>query len=382
VPDDSLLRLVFLPPENFYSNQEPKLAFEEVLTYVRNNGPKPRYKSNQLVFIAPDFGSLSRLRDCIRTALAWNSIVEDVNTGRLNIDRLQEQQAKKEFQTAEDVLPRVARECYKWILCPVMMSPTERQPSVEFFPLNTGGSSFGTTIEHVCQENELIITTWSPIHLRNKLKDLYWKDGKTTVSAMQVWDDMQRYLFLPRMKNRSVLEQTIIKGGSSKDFFGTAYAQNGEEYEGFKFGDSNIQFDDTLLLIDPDVAKKYEASRPLPMNEPEVGYRGESGTGTTSPGTIPAGGGAPPLPGSTPGATPTAKAHAFYGSVEVNASTAKIRMVQLAEEIINVLASDPNASLKITVEINAEFPSGASDQIKRAVSENAKSLGFKNKTWE
>jgi len=47
-----------------------------------------------------------------------------------------------------------------------------------------------------------------------------------------------------------------------------------------------------------------------------------------------------------------------------------------------MVPQDPNASLKITVEINAEFPSGASDQIKRAVSENAKSLGFKNKTWE
>jgi hypothetical protein len=383
VPDDSLLRLVFLPPEKFYSKQESKLAFEEVLTYVRNNGSKPRYKSNQLVFIAPDFGSLSRLRDCIRTALAWNSIVEDVNTGRLNIDRLQEQQAKKEFQTAEEVLPRVARECYKWILCPVMMSPTDRQPLVEVFPLNTGGSSFGTAIEHVCQENELIITTWSPIHLRNKLKDLYWKDGKATISAMQLWEDMQRYLFMPRMKNRSVLEQTIMKGAGSKDFFGTAYAQNGEEFEGFKFGDSNVQFDDTLLLIDPEVAKKYEASKPLTVKEPEAGYSsGESGTGTTTTDPIPAGGGVEPTPGSTSGTTQTAKVHSFYGSVEVNAATAKMRMVQLAEEVINVLASDPNASLKITVEINAEFPSGVSDQIKRAVSENAKSLGFKNKTWE
>jgi hypothetical protein len=37
----------------------------------------------------------------------------------------------------------------------------------------------------------------------------------------------------------------------------------------------------------------------------------------------------------------------------------------------------PQAELKITVEINAAFPNGATDQIKRAVSENAKSLGFK-----
>ena len=57
-------------------------------------------------------------------------------------------------------------------------------------------------------------------------------------------------------------------------------------------------------------------------------------------------------------------------------------MVQIAEEIVNVLASDPNATVKVSVEISAEYPAGASDQIKRAVSENATNLGFKTKNWE
>jgi hypothetical protein len=30
-----------------------------------------------------------------------------------------------------------------------------------------------------------------------------------------------------------------------------------------------------------------------------------------------------------------------------------MRLVQIADEIVNILASDPNATLKITVEINA-----------------------------
>ena len=59
-----------------------------------------------------------------------------------------------------------------------------------------------------------------------------------------------------------------------------------------------------------------------------------------------------------------------------------MRLVDVADEIISILAGDPNATLNITLEINAEFPSGASDQIKRAVSENATSLGFKTKSWE
>ncbi len=59
-----------------------------------------------------------------------------------------------------------------------------------------------------------------------------------------------------------------------------------------------------------------------------------------------------------------------------------MHLVQIADEIIALLASDPNATLNITVEINAEFPLGASDAIKRAVTENATSLGFKTKAWE
>ncbi len=59
-----------------------------------------------------------------------------------------------------------------------------------------------------------------------------------------------------------------------------------------------------------------------------------------------------------------------------------MRLVQIADEIITLLASDPNATLNITVEINAEFPLGASDQIKRVVTENATTLGFKTKAWE
>lgn len=47
-------------------------------------------------------------------------------------------------------------------------------------------------------------------------------------------------------------------------------------------------------------------------------------------------------------------------------------MVQVAEETIAVLAADPNAEVNMTVEIQVNFPSGALDQTKRAVTEKEK----------
>jgi hypothetical protein len=66
----------------------------------------------------------------------------------------------------------------------------------------------------------------------------------------------------------------------------------------------------------------------------------------------------------------------------VPAATAKMRLVQLADEIVSVLDSDPSASVKLVVEISAEFPEGATETVRRAVSENARSLGLKSADWE
>lgn len=383
VPDDSALRLVFLAPEQFYSREESRMAFDAVLDYVRNNGTKPRYRGNRLLFLAPDHGLLTRLRDCIKTALAWGTIVDDISAMRLVLDNLQIQQAKKELQTAEDVLPRVARECYKWFLCPVQHTPTDPKPTVEAFPLNTGGQSLVGEIELVSVENELVITTWSPIHLRTKLKDLYWKADRTSITALTFWEDTLKYLYLPRLKKQNVLEQAIKSGATSRDFFGTAYSQHDGKFDGFKLGDANIQLDDTLLLIELETAKRYEA---------ELAALATPVVALTPPGTVEAGATlVPATPGAgcvTPSVTPTPapvvvpKSKTFIGTVDVNAATARMRLVEIAEEIISVLAGDSLATVKVSVEISADYPEGVSDQIKRAVSENAMNLGFRNKTWE
>ena len=57
-------------------------------------------------------------------------------------------------------------------------------------------------------------------------------------------------------------------------------------------------------------------------------------------------------------------------------------LVQIAEEIIATLAADPNAEVKVRIEIEASFAHGVKDQTKRAISENAKTLGFNTAEWE
>ncbi len=317
----------------------------------------------------------------MRTALAWKSIVEDVDAGRLNIDLGQKKQADKELKLAEEVLPKVARECYRWLLCPSQASATTTQASVEAFSLNTSGGALGAEIERVCLDNEWIISTWSPIHLRGLLKELYWKGNKPAVAAMDFWEDTLRYLYLPRLRNRGVLEQAIVKGAASRDFFGTAYGEQEGKFVGFKLGDANVQLDDTLLLIEPEAAIRYLHSLQPPAPSPGGTTAVPMHDAVTPKVTGQVGG----LPGLLAGLGTTGgppKARAFHGNAKVNAATAKLRLVQIAEEIIALLVADPKAEVKVSVEIQATFPNGVQDQTKRAVSENAKSLNFKNADWE
>lgn len=193
--------------------------------------------------------------------------------------------------------------------------------------------------------------------------------------AAAFFEDTLRYLYMPRFKNREVLSQAIRTGAASRDFFATAYGQSGEKFEGFKFGSGDILFDNTLLLIEPETAKVYEdANRPAPPSDVPA---------EPTPPVI--GGGATPvlkvLEPQLGGAPVTPKPRSCHASVDVPPATAKMRLVQLADEIGSVLSSDPNASVRLVVEISAEYPEGASDTVKRTVSENPGSLGLKNADW-
>lgn len=66
----------------------------------------------------------------------------------------------------------------------------------------------------------------------------------------------------------------------------------------------------------------------------------------------------------------------------MSASLAKSKLNSIAEEVIALLASNPMAEIRVTLEIDADFPQGAGEAIRRAVTENATSLGFKVKDWE
>jgi hypothetical protein len=153
-----------------------------------------------------------------------------------------------------------------------------------------------------------------------------------------------------------------------------------QKFDGFQLGSATFQFDDTLLLIEPEAANQYDAAQVKAPQPPIGGTQKPQERGDASRPTD--GGKVPPADKKpdTKAAGPVFRS--FHGAADVSAAIAKLRLVEIADEIVSVLISDPNASVRVVVEISAEFPQGAKDGVKRAVSENAKSLGLKSADWE
>ena len=55
---------------------------------------------------------------------------------------------------------------------------------------------------------------------------------------------------------------------------------------------------------------------------------------------------------------------------------------RIAEEVIAHLAGVAGAEVTVTLEINAQLPDGATDQLVRIVTENCRTLGFRPHGFE
>lgn len=389
VPDDWQLRLVVLPPDAAFNRSGQSLAIGRAGEILKQRGDQPRFKQNRLIFLTADFDSVSRLKDQVRSTLAWQSIVSDIKDMKLNLDQFQARQASASFEDANDALRRMVRETYKWLVAPMQEAKPMNgrggglsEIQWEHLPVNPGAPNLSQEIERVLKENELLITEWAPIHLAKVLRDWFWKDDVKEVSALNVWQQCCQQLYLPRIQNDAAFQHTMAVGAASRDFFGFAQGKEEGRYVGFSFDQrTSLILDASLLLIEPIAAAGYadvlratvEAAR-----QQSTGYTETSAVIPPRAEDHAISAGAPS--GKAP--TPQSVKKRFYGTIELDPIQAKKQFADLVDEVILQFTSRPGIKVKIAIEIQAETASGFDDNVQRAVKENCKVLRFKNAEFE
>lgn len=365
VPDDygTGVRLVVLPLSAGYSKGDTKAAFMAALAILQHRGEQPRQKQNRLLFLAAEHDVVMRLKEQGRTLLAWQSIVSDIEAGKLNLDLFQATQARKNKDAAEHSLMQLVRESYRWLLCPTQdMERGKPDIQWEVVGVSPNAPSLVAEIEQKLREQEWLITDWSPVHLRQLLKQWYFKDGVAEISVSKVWQDCCHYVYLPRLATDGVLKDAIQKGLESDDYFGFAAGKDGDKYLGFAFGKPAIvSLDTASLLIQREVAAAYrESIKPPPPPDPVI---------DPDP-PLPIIDPKPPLP------PPTVTKTRFYGSVTINPLTAKMQFPQIMDEVVQQFTTRTGVEVSISIEINASSATGFDEALQRAVKENCNVLKF------
>ena len=170
--------------------------------------------------------------------------------------------------------------------------------------------------------------------------------------------------------------------------YAIGYDPERERYLGLTFGESPA-VNPSGLVVKPDVAIRQriaEEERTTSASKrrlPAVTVRRRTGalaTPATRMATI------QELPAERrpidPPAPPRPVLRRFHGSVELNSLRAGRDAGQIAENIIAHLEGLTGARVRVTLEIEADLPDGAPEQVVRTVSENARTLHFESCGFE
>ena len=376
VPDEPEARLVILPPQAGHrARQRDTAALISASEILDKRGDIPRTYRNMLIFIASDVERWEPLESEIRRYLAWDSIIEDAD--ELNLDTHQRREALRGKDQSNETVRMRFNEAYCWLLVPTQ----EGTDPIEWEDIRMPGPQENPVAKavHRVRNDEQLIAGWSPALLRMELDQWLWEE-EPHISLKRVWECLATYLYLPRLCNSDVLLDTVREGIRAQEYFGYADSVDADgRYTGLQFGGGggSIFLDEQSVLVKPDVAKKQlnaEAAPPIEGTSPkppESGTKGRESSGSYIPGT---GGGTEPPQGRDP--------KRFYGSINLDPIRASRDAQQVIEEVVQHLTSLPNATVEITMEIQANTSDGFPKNTVDTVEANCRTLGFEPHDFE
>jgi hypothetical protein len=380
VPDDTDARLVVLGVDHPYSKEAGNPAEAAAKALLEGRGNAPRRYRNTLVFLAPDKQRMVDLDEGLRKFLAWESILVEKET--LDLRPHQVKQAENLLKAADGTVVARLPETYQWLLVPVQ--PTPQSPvGWEVLKL-TGQLPLAERASRKLKAEELLVPSLGPSRLSIEINKVpLWRGNHVAVT--QLVQDFAQYVYLPRLCESAVLTEAIRGGVGMLTWVqdGFAYAEGYDDashrYQGLVAGRVVAQLDPSSrgLVVMPDVAaRQLEVERvPEPGNQPRQPGASDSGGGGAHGQSLgPAPKGEPPR---GPG-----KPKRFYGTATLDANRVGRDAGKIAEEVVAHLVGLVGANVKVTIDIEAEIPDGAPDNVVRTVTENARTLKFTSQGFE
>lgn len=379
VPDELETRLVILGPEFQHQAKNgknlPSSARDEAIKILETRASGHRTYKNTLVFLAADKARIAELESAVRSYLAWKSIEEERET--LNLDAFNSKQATSKRKESDETVEHRIPQTYSWVLSPYQADP---QAPVDMQEKRLqGDEDLAPQAFKKLKNEETITPELAGTVLRHWLDKIpLWRGNH--VSLKQLVEDFAQYLYLPRLKDPNVILASVEDGIGritwSADSFGYAdrYDESAKRYVGLVAGArARATISGDSVVVKPELAlaqlnAEVKASSSAVAGTPTQVSAGTSTDGVSAP--------------TAPTKEPENKYRRFHGSVSLNATRLPRDVGQIADGVVQHLTSLLGSNVEITLEISAQIPDGAPENVVRTVNENCRTLKFKTSEFE
>jgi len=350
------------------SGRDNSDAMTECKDILLQRGSAPRVYRNTLVFIAADVKQLDNLTQAVRFSLAWEAIVGE--TERLDLTQSDAARAKAQLSEANSTLNTRLREAWCWLMYPAQSSAQE---DIEMIAgkISAPDNVLVRATKKLVSEEAMFIEL-GPVRLNRDLEKYIWAD-KPHLQLGELWEYHNRYVYLPRLKDRNVLAKTILSAISQPKVGPFAYAERFNDeasaYEGLVIETgmhTPVVIDRESVIVRPRVAEENRSTY-APDDHAAIG----DGERIMEPAGSPGVGDPEPTGEKLPSR--------FRGTVMLSPDRPARDMHQVVEAIIEQLTTIPGASVELKLEIDAEVPSGIDKNKSRILLENATTLNFIDK---
>ena len=247
VPDNAqAVRLVILPPDktiNSRSAETNDAESEAKRILLTNPNGANRVHRNTLLLLAAKRDEARILRQAARNLLAWASLTQVRNGDDRTIPGLTGEralQANTGVRAADQAVRRALVSAYRWGLAPYQLNPQDSN-GIQFNEFRTDVGDHGEIVNAAFArfvDEEALVEKISPAALGRLIQQHIWDNPASNdhIEINRLWEMLTSYIFMPRLRNRSVL-QRCIEDGIPPGAFGYARDHNPEtgEYRGLRY---------------------------------------------------------------------------------------------------------------------------------------------------
>jgi predicted AAA+ superfamily ATPase len=365
-PDDPLgiedayeAALVLFPPAAWQRSRDPDTpAMTLAADVVEHRGPGQRRNRNRLAFLAPDQAALEDIQNVVRKKLAWASIVRDAR-GLLQLPPAQEDDAKKKLTEQETAALNAVRRGWKHLLLPQEVQPgspnAARGFDLEAVVLSNRANDpdpLPQVAWKKCEADGLIVS-----HLGVLDNDLgkVWQQDQPHLAVRWLRDCFAQFPYLSKLRDPQVLAKAVSEGlarADAKYALADRFDDTKGEYVGLKVSRlTEVTLNSDAVLVRREVADAQLAKH---------------GRGHVGPGDPP-----PPPPPPPP---PQDRPRRFYAKIALDPNRPTPQVSNIAQSILSELDRVRGATMKLTLDIDAEAADGFPEDVESVIRDNAASL--------